>query len=565
MVRQMTPLAEPLPFLMDAVRELNQADALPELLETLCARAVKFAPSSHSIVCLYEAGSEMLQIAAATDPTVTVGMRFSTQLDWSARKISSSVSFPLPFSLLSHVPSSALQVPMLFQAQPVGLLIVYALTARRKFNSHEAQMLELLSAQAASAIHAVRLAEQGAERERQLEQVRYVNSVLRALSLLIAETIEHDAMLQHVLVLLYSLIPFDIGAVLIRRDGMHLTRIGISKGQNELTMDRGRDSIALYEYPMLREIVATSEMMYIPDLSQEPHWWGHLPGLTSGSWIGVPLVAGKRIVGLLSLGSQRTNFFTEEHIQTLKILAAPIALLIQNVHLLQQARKQVSELRRRVLTAEEEERKRVSRELHDETGQALTALTINLELIQQELVGQKQTLVDRVRDSVAITRQTMQQLNTLARQLRPPALELLGLVGALEQMCIDFEHRNKIQVEFSTQGIDKLPESINLTLYRFVQEALTNIAKHAQASQIQVRVECANNTLRALVRDNGKGFDAQERLKGPRRLGRLGLLGMQERLAMIGGKLDIQTQPGDGTLLVANIPITENGETESQK
>jgi len=213
-------------------------------------------------------------------------------------------------------------------------------------------------------------------------------------------------------------------------------------------------------------------------------------------------------------------------------------------------RERLAWLTQQVVSAQEEERQRLSRELHDEAGQALTALKISLELIQSDLPEEAGSLRHRLSEAVALTETTTEQIRLLAHDLRPPALDTVGLNYTLEGLCRDFAERTQLSVDYVGAELPALPEAANICLYRFLQEALTNVAKHAQASQVRVGLHCDAETVSLSVEDDGKGFDEQSGMSAG-----IGLLGMRERIELLGGKLDIESRSGQGTRLVARIPL----------
>jgi signal transduction histidine kinase len=192
----------------------------------------------------------------------------------------------------------------------------------------------------------------------------------------------------------------------------------------------------------------------------------------------------------------------------------------------------------------------LSRELHDEAGQALTALKISLDLIQSDLPAEAGSLRRRLGEAEAMTETTMEQIRLLAHALRPPALDTVGLNYTLEGLCCDFAERTQLSVDYVGAKLPVLPEAVNICLYRFLQEALTNVAKHAQARQVRVGLCCDAETVSLSVADDGKGFDEQSETSAG-----IGLLGMQERIELLGGKLEIESWPGRGTHLMAHIPL----------
>jgi signal transduction histidine kinase len=213
-------------------------------------------------------------------------------------------------------------------------------------------------------------------------------------------------------------------------------------------------------------------------------------------------------------------------------------------------RERLAWLTQQIVSAQEEERKRLSRELHDEAGQALTALKISLELIQSDLPVKAGSLHQRLGEATALTETTVEQIRLLAHGLRPPALDAVGLNYTLEGLCRDFAERTQLSVDYVGAEMPMLPEAVNICLYRFLQEALTNVAKHAQASQVRVGLRYDSETVSLSVADDGKGFEEQNGMSAG-----IGLLGMRERLEVLGGKLEIESGAGQGTRLTAHIPL----------
>ena len=200
------------------------------------------------------------------------------------------------------------------------------------------------------------------------------------------------------------------------------------------------------------------------------------------------------------------------------------------------------------IAAQEEERRAISRELHDEAGQALITLKYGLAAIQSEL-PEKETLGrQRLSDLMNIIDQTMTHIRALAHSLRPPVLEVGGIDLSLQDYCQELSRRTQIPVYYQGQDIPGLPDEIGISLYRFVQEALTNILKHAHATEVKVRLQLRKGEITLSVSDNGRG------MKDGTQTGGLGLLGINERLNLLGGKLEIKSQKGRGSRLVARVP-----------
>ena len=221
---------------------------------------------------------------------------------------------------------------------------------------------------------------------------------------------------------------------------------------------------------------------------------------------------------------------------------------------LQRYAGRLRQLSRQAVSAQEGERHRVSRELHDETGQALTALKISLELLQSDLPPEAESLRQRLGAAVALTEETMEQMRLLAQDLRPPALDTVGLNATLEGLCRDFAQRTQLAVDYDGAQLPPLPETADICLYRVLQEALTNVVRHANAGHVRVALGCDAEGVSLLVEDDGQGMD-----EGATVLPGIGLLGMQERMEMLDGQLKIESPPGGGTRLRASIPLNRTG------
>jgi PAS domain S-box-containing protein len=222
-------------------------------------------------------------------------------------------------------------------------------------------------------------------------------------------------------------------------------------------------------------------------------------------------------------------------------------------------REQLRLLARQVVSVQEQERRRVSRELHDEAGQALTALKISLELMLADLPDDAASLRERIYESVMLTDDTMERIRLLARDLRPPALDAVGLGPTLEDVCRDFGERTQLSIDYASGELPALPDAVSICLYRVLQEALTNVAKHAHARRVRVALHRDVDSVSLTVEDDGQGFDSRAILSSTNRPPGIGLLGMQDRIELLGGWLEIDSHPGQGTRLVTHIPW-ENGQ-----
>lgn len=210
------------------------------------------------------------------------------------------------------------------------------------------------------------------------------------------------------------------------------------------------------------------------------------------------------------------------------------------------------QLLEKLITAQEEERKRISRELHDETSQSLTSLMVNLKVLESEAsfcnVG------DRLREMRQVVSETLDEVHHLARDLRPSVLDDLGLVPALERYVREYGQTYGIEVDFHNMGFDgeRVSAPAEVALYRIIQEALTNVAKYAKAQTVSVLLDWRDHWVSAIVEDDGQGFEPDSVITSPSH--GLGLFGMQERATLLGGSFSIESRPGYGTTIYIKVP-----------
>jgi signal transduction histidine kinase len=228
-------------------------------------------------------------------------------------------------------------------------------------------------------------------------------------------------------------------------------------------------------------------------------------------------------------------------------------LAADNEQLLGELQKKEIELHRalrRAVEYQEAERKRISRELHDEVGQALTSILIRLKALQDET--DMEIISERLDGLRYLTSESIEELRRLAVDLRPAILDHLGIIPALRWYVQQLADQSDLTIQFTgPEKMDRLPEEVELVLYRVAQEGLTNAIRHSQASQIEVVLEQAPHALRMHVVDDGKGFDPESLDRG------LGLVGIRERVELLKGNCGVDTTPGEGTRLWIEIPFPE--------
>jgi signal transduction histidine kinase len=214
---------------------------------------------------------------------------------------------------------------------------------------------------------------------------------------------------------------------------------------------------------------------------------------------------------------------------------------------------QLRQLSRQILSAQEDERKKISRELHDVIAQTLTGINVRLSALKKEASINTKGLDRNIARTQRLVEKSVNIVHEFARELRPAVLDDLGLIPALHSFTRLFSKRTRIPVRLKVfAGVEQLDAARRTVLYRVAQEALTNVSRHAQANRVEVSIQKRANGICMTIKDDGKSFPV-ERIMHYRGRKHLGLLGMRERLEMVGGRFDVESRPGKGTTITALI------------
>ena len=211
----------------------------------------------------------------------------------------------------------------------------------------------------------------------------------------------------------------------------------------------------------------------------------------------------------------------------------------------------------KTLMAQEEERKRIARELHDDVAQSILLLSRRLDILISGGTHKppKKPPVSKLEDIQAIANEAYRSLQRYARDLRPSILDQMGLVAALNWLAEDLGKELRIKTTVKADKLPPLPSETELAMFRIAQEALNNVRRHAKASEIDITVKCESNNVKMTITDNGKGFSTPKLTGDLAKEGKLGILGMEERARLIGGKIQIKSEPGKGTIVTTKVPI----------
>lgn len=277
------------------------------------------------------------------------------------------------------------------------------------------------------------------------------------------------------------------------------------------------------------------------------------------SYACIPLVAKGEIQGVVDMFSLSPRLFSKEELDLFTTLGQEVGVFIQNARLFDQVRSSSERLRtlsQQLLEVQENERRHISRELHDQIGQALTAVKVNLQGMSRMVDNEE--LSPQFDESIAILEKTLHQVRNLSLELRPSLLDDLGIVAALRWYIDRYAQRAGFKAQFSAEPSEiRLPGELETACFRVVQEALTNVVRHANAGRVDVVLRQEKNLLELSIHDNGVGFDLAaigERAVTDRSLG---LLGMRERVQLVGGQFEIHSDLASGTQIYACFPLPE--------
>ena len=441
-----------------------------------------------------------------------------------------SVGFPP-----NHPPMKTfLGVPVHLRGVAYGNLYLTEKAGGEDFTDEDQELVELLASQAAVAIENARLYEAATTWSRQLESLNEVGNAL-------ATETDLDRLLDLVARRLRELLDARLVTVLLPGGDDQLRFAAVAGDRAELagaTITRSTSKTG--RVLERRQSERADSVLDDPDVDHEAM---RLLGARSGLW--VPLLVRGRAIGVLAahdkLGADVR--FTDTDLRLAETFATRAALAVDL------SQRIAQDALRRVVEAQELERRRLARELHDETGQALTSILLGLKALEERTGDEASRAATQELRELVVS--TLQDVRRLAVELRPTALDDFGLVAALERLTASFAEQTGISVDFETALADeRLPEEVETALYRIVQESLTNVVKHARARRVSILLARKEGSVKAVVEDDGRGFDPAEQAGDG-----FGLVGMSERLALLGGRLEVESDADAGTTIAAEVPV----------
>jgi signal transduction histidine kinase len=426
-----------------------------------------------------------------------------------------------------------LGVPILLRDVAFGNLYL-AEKADGDFSDEDEDLVTLLASQAAVAVENARLYEASTGWSRQLESLNEIGNAL-------VSELDLGRLLRLVADRLRELIGARLVAIVLPvGEGMRV-EAAAGAGADELVgVTFGRGGSKAGRVLDRRRTERIDSVLEDPEVDQATT---RLFGATTGLF--VPLLARDEAIGVViahdKLGGDPR--FGDADLRLAEQFAARAAIAVDL------SRRVARDALRRVVAGQELERQRLARELHDETGQALTSILLGLKAVENaESADATRRAASELRELVVAT---LQDVRRLAVELRPKALDDFGLAAALERLVQTFSEATGIAVQLQASLRDeRLPSEVETTLYRIVQESLTNVVKHAGARNVSIVVMRRDGAATAIVEDDGEGFDPTDV-----RDGGIGLIGMRERIALLDGRLEIESSPSAGTTVVAEVPL----------
>ena len=427
-----------------------------------------------------------------------------------------------------------LGVPIRIRGTVYGNLYLTEKEGGEDFTEEDEELTTLLAAQAAGAIENARLYESATGWSRQLESL---NEIVVAM----ATELDLTRLLTLIAGHLRELVDARLVTIALP-EARGALRVVVADGE---AADGLKGSLLDPVASKHGRVLARRRSERVDSLLDDPEVdqpFARRAGARSGLF--VPLLLSDKPIGVVAAHDKRTHGgrFTDADLRLAELFAARAAVAVDLSHRVE------ADALRRAVEAQEVERRRLALELHDQTGQELTSVLLALRALEEAQSDEdRRRTLGEVRELVL---QTLHDVRRLAVELRPKALDDFGLVPAVERLAESYQERTGMRVDVVSRLAGRLPESIETTLYRVVQEALTNVVKHAEATNVSIVFATKGGSATAVVEDDGRGFTGDQAAAGG-----IGLAGMRERLALVGGRIEVETSPAQGTTIVAEAPL----------
>jgi signal transduction histidine kinase len=372
-----------------------------------------------------------------------------------------------------------------------------------------------------------------------------------------------ETIAQAVIRVIYRLIPYQRGSIIVFDFDLGEFQIA-AVCQNGLLLETPARRFLIAENAEVATILPALRRgePYVYDLRQLVASWPEAAALLAGGMryqICTPLIAQGELFGSVQLVSATQEFFDSAYMPIIREILASLAIGVRQARLFEQVRAERErrhELARQLVAAQEQERRQLARELHDQIGQNLAVLNMNLMITRNQLSHESTQRADRrLAEAIQLVDQTVEQIRNVMAELRPAILDDFGLVAALRWYMRHFARHTDLAVLLEVEephAAPRLPADLETALFRIAQEALTNVLKHAHARLATLTLTVADQTIRLTIGDDGVGFNPSASRRKTQRWS-LGLMTMQERVEAVGGRLVIDSVLGQGTRIIAEV------------
>jgi signal transduction histidine kinase len=577
-------------MMFELTETLSSSRNLDQLLSSACRKVAELVGTERSSIGLLEPGGERATVRAVhvrgkPQPRDIVGFSFAAD---EFPGLTNVLLQQRPFIVndVSLLPEkntakrylsgqgikSFIALSLAYRGKSVGLLTASSMTESRQFTKDEIRLLQTVSNPIAVTIENYRLLEDLRQRYAQirrqtqiLEKQTKEQEILLRVSQALSRAMDLDEVSQVGSRVAGSALGAEHCAVcLVAEDGQHFEVRGVYSKQPSHGRKILKARFPWNDVPNVLRIIKKGKPFFIDSTSDLPYKSKareHFRKFGIKTALGTGMFFGKKLVGLLSVaGITEHRVFSPEETRLIQTMANQIAVAVENARLqrvIEKHAQALKDLYAESLNTQEAERGKIARELHDQVGQMLQAMKMNLDWVKQAFTSKPEKLEkmqDWLSDTEELLAQTIDDIRNLTFELRPSMLDDFGLIPALRWYVENFSRRSNVRISLKTGDRDyRFSPEVVITLYRIIQEALTNVAKHASASQASVSVSQKGSTAVLSVRDNGIGFDSGKWLSVPKGMG---LLNIKERVDMLGGVFEIISRPRKGTKLNIQIPFS---------
>ncbi len=384
-------------------------------------------------------------------------------------------------------------------------------------------------------------------------------SALNTIANVVTKSLDLDTVLNTALETTLEIMQCSIGGIMLLDDAGQTLSYRVYRG---IADKYARELDHKLGQGVSGRVAQTGKSILVEDLSKDDRISHHATIVKERiqPFLSVPLLSKGKVLGVMNVTTYEAGKLSLASVQLLESVAAQIAIAIENARLhkeVQQKEELRGELLQDIFTIQEEERKRIARELHDDTSQVLASLTGNLEAAASMLPDSELKAKAILRKAQSLSIELLDGTNRLIYELRPTLLDDMGLIAATRWLITNILEDAGVKVAFKTIGtVRRLDSQVETTLFRIIQEAFNNIAKHTEAKKASIRLLFKKNVVLVRIRDNGTGFNVEEAISLEERPRGLGLLGMRERVELMKGTLNITSKPS-GTEVNFEIPIKQ--------